>query len=158
RAEPKPYGGSRPGIMKCRASPPRRAFPLQKYQALFFSGPPVSPAWAAPPAAAVQALAPGHRRGLRVSTACVIIFRPTRREAEDYHHYCVVEQADWSAVDNLLALRNITPQTVAPEEFARQRSEFAHGNSGLPIVGDPDHVARTLTELSAAGLTGVAVS
>ena len=35
---------------------------------------------------------------------------------------------------------------------------FAHGNSGVPIVGDPDHVARQLIELSRAGLTGIAVS
>ena len=54
---------------------------------------------------------------------------------------------DWSAVDRLLAMRNITPATVPSEEFARQRSQFAHGNSGLPIVGDPDHVARELIAL-----------
>ena len=40
----------------------------------------------------------------------------------------------------------------------RQRSQFAHGNSGVPIVGDPDHVARQLIELSRAGLNGIAVS
>jgi alkanesulfonate monooxygenase SsuD/methylene tetrahydromethanopterin reductase-like flavin-dependent oxidoreductase (luciferase family) len=29
---------------------------------------------------------------------------------------------------------------------------------GLPIVGDPDHVAAQLADLSKAGLTGVALS
>jgi alkanesulfonate monooxygenase SsuD/methylene tetrahydromethanopterin reductase-like flavin-dependent oxidoreductase (luciferase family) len=29
---------------------------------------------------------------------------------------------------------------------------------GLPIVGDPDHVAQQLADLSKAGLTGAAVS
>jgi alkanesulfonate monooxygenase SsuD/methylene tetrahydromethanopterin reductase-like flavin-dependent oxidoreductase (luciferase family) len=58
----------------------------------------------------------------------------------------------------LLALRDITPQTVSPEELARQRAAFAHGNSGLPIIGDPDRVAKALVELSSAGLTGIAVS
>jgi alkanesulfonate monooxygenase SsuD/methylene tetrahydromethanopterin reductase-like flavin-dependent oxidoreductase (luciferase family) len=80
------------------------------------------------------------------------------KEAEEYHHHVVVDQADWSAVDQLLALRNITPATVPHEEFMRHRSQYAHGNSGLPIVGDPDHVAGQLIELSRAGLTGVAVS
>jgi alkanesulfonate monooxygenase SsuD/methylene tetrahydromethanopterin reductase-like flavin-dependent oxidoreductase (luciferase family) len=47
---------------------------------------------------------------------------------------------------------------MSPEEFQRQRMHFAHGNSGLPIVGDPDHVADKLIELSKAGLTGIAVS
>ena len=40
----------------------------------------------------------------------------------------------------------------------RRRGEMAHGNSGVPIVGDPDHIARQLIELSRAGLTGIAVS
>jgi alkanesulfonate monooxygenase SsuD/methylene tetrahydromethanopterin reductase-like flavin-dependent oxidoreductase (luciferase family) len=70
----------------------------------------------------------------------------------------VVEQADWSAVDKLLALRDITPATVPAEEFMARRREFAHGNSGLPIIGDPDHVTRMLVDLSRAGLTGIAVS
>ena len=35
---------------------------------------------------------------------------------------------------------------------------FAHGNSGVPIIGDPDTVAQALIELSRAGLTGIAVS
>ena len=29
---------------------------------------------------------------------------------------------------------------------------------GLPIVGDPDHVAEHLVDLSRAGLTGIAIS
>ena len=58
----------------------------------------------------------------------------------------------------LLALRNITPQTMPMEEFMRQRGQYAHGNSGVPIVGDPDHIARQLIDLSRAGLTGIAVS
>jgi len=61
-------------------------------------------------------------------------------------------------LDRLLAMRNIPPRTVSAEEFAKQRSQFAHGNSGLPIIGDPDHVARQLIDLSSAGLTGIAVS
>ena len=39
-----------------------------------------------------------------------------------------------------------------------RRREFAHGNSGLPIIGDPDHVAQKLIELAGAGLSGIAVS
>jgi FMNH2-dependent dimethyl sulfone monooxygenase len=158
RAEPKPYGGTRPIIMNAGASPTGRAFAVKNCDAFFMQASRLSVAETAERVAAVKALARAHGRAIGVYTVGVITCRPTRREAEDYHHYCVVEQADWSAVDQLLALRNITPQTVSPEEFAKQRSEFAHGNSGLPIVGDPDHVARTLIELSEAGLTGVAVS
>ena len=55
-------------------------------------------------------------------------------------------------------MKNITPQTHAPEEFQRIRDHQANGMGGLPLVGDPDKVARDLAELAAAGLTGIAVS
>ena len=97
-------------------------------------------------------------RDLGVYTVGVITCRPTMKEAEEYHHHCVVDQADWGAVDKLLSLRGITPQTVSAAEFAQKRSHYAHGNSGVPIVGDPDHVAKKLLELVSAGLTGIAVS
>ena len=70
----------------------------------------------------------------------------------------MVDQADWAAADQMLALRKITPQTTQMEEFMRLRGQMAHGNSGVPMVGDPDHIARQLIELSRAGLTGIAVS
>jgi alkanesulfonate monooxygenase SsuD/methylene tetrahydromethanopterin reductase-like flavin-dependent oxidoreductase (luciferase family) len=44
------------------------------------------------------------------------------------------------------------------EEYLTQRSHYAQGMGGLPIVGDPDDVARQLIDLSNAGLTGIAVS
>ena len=70
----------------------------------------------------------------------------------------MVEHADWSAVDGILALKNITPQTVPMEQFVVQRSQFAQGLGGLAIVGDPDHVAQQIADLSKAGLTGIALS
>jgi alkanesulfonate monooxygenase SsuD/methylene tetrahydromethanopterin reductase-like flavin-dependent oxidoreductase (luciferase family) len=58
----------------------------------------------------------------------------------------------------MLALHNITPETHTPEEFQRIRNHRANGAGGMPIIGDPDYVAQQLAELSAAGLTGIAVS
>ncbi|HZT52440.1 MAG TPA: hypothetical protein VFA22_10925, partial [Stellaceae bacterium] len=83
--------------------------------------------------------------------------KPTMRQAQDYYHHCIVEHADWNAVDRILAMKNITPQSH-PQEFARLRSEQANGMGGLPIVGDPDYVANVLATLSEAGLTGIGVS
>ena len=88
----------------------------------------------------------------------VITCRPTKKEAEDYYHYSIVENADWSAVDGILALKNITPQNTPAEKFQQIRTGYAQGMGGLPIIGDPDHVAAQLVDLSKAGLTGVAVS
>jgi alkanesulfonate monooxygenase SsuD/methylene tetrahydromethanopterin reductase-like flavin-dependent oxidoreductase (luciferase family) len=69
-----------------------------------------------------------------------------------------VEHADWRAVDDILALKNITAQNTPPEKFQQIRNGYAQGMGGLPIVGDPDYVASQLINLSQAGLTGVAVS
>jgi alkanesulfonate monooxygenase SsuD/methylene tetrahydromethanopterin reductase-like flavin-dependent oxidoreductase (luciferase family) len=69
-----------------------------------------------------------------------------------------VERADWRAVDDILALKDITAQNTPPEKFQQIRTGYAQGMGGLPIVGDPDHVTSQLIDLSKAGLTGVAVS
>jgi alkanesulfonate monooxygenase SsuD/methylene tetrahydromethanopterin reductase-like flavin-dependent oxidoreductase (luciferase family) len=158
RAKPKPYGNSHPVIMNAGASPTGRAFAIRNCDAFFMQSSRVSLAETAQKVAAVKADAAAQGREVGVFTVGNIICRPTMKEAEDYHHHVVVDQADWGAVDHLLAMRNITPQTVSHEEFMKQRSQFAHGNSGLPIVGDPDHVAGQLIDLSRAGLTGIAVS
>jgi len=158
RAQPKPFGGQQPITMNAGASAVGRAFAVRNCDAFFMQASRTSVTETAERVDAVERLARQHDREISVYTVGVITCRPTSQEAHDYHHHCVVEQADWSAVDRLLALRDITPHTVSAEEFARQRAQFAHGNSGLPIVGDPDHVARTLVDLSAAGLTGIAVS
>ena len=88
----------------------------------------------------------------------VVTCRPTKKEAADYYHYSIVERADWSAVDGILALKNITPENTPPEKFQQIRTGYAQGMGGLPVVGDPDHVAEHLIDLSKAGLTGIAIS
>ncbi len=158
RAYPKPYGGTQPPIMNAGASPTGRAFAVRNCDAFFMQASRVSVEETAQRVAEVKAAASGHSRDISVFTVGVITCRPTRKEAEEYHHYTVVEQADWSAVDNLLAMRGVRPDAMPAEEFQRQRMHFAHGNSGLPIIGDPDHVADELIALSKAGLTGIAVS
>ena len=65
---------------------------------------------------------------------------------------------DWAAVDNILAMKNITPQMHSPEEFQRLRNHQANGMGGLPLVGDPDLVSRDMERLAALGLKGIAVS
>src|SRR6195256_6408246 len=134
RAKPKPYGGSRPIIMNAGASPTGQAFAVKNCDAFFMQASRVSVAETAERVAKGKHLAQQQGREISVYTVGVITCRPTMREAEDYHRYCVVDQADWAAVDRLLAMRNITPRTVPAEEFAKQRSQFAHGNSGLPII------------------------
>ena len=95
-----------------------------------------------------QDAARAQGRDIGCYTVGVVTCRPTKKEAEEYFHHCIVEHADWSAVDVILALRKISPETVAMEKFLMHRSQYAQGNGGLPIVGDPDHVAAQLADLA----------
>src|SRR5215217_3054650 len=131
RAKPKPYGGTQPVIMNAGASPVGRAFAVRNCDAFFMQSSRVSVEETAQLVAAVKAEAAALGRHIGVFTVGVITCRPTMKEAEDYHHHVVVDQADWGAVDYMLALRNITPETTPMEEFMRQRSQYAHGNSGV---------------------------
>jgi alkanesulfonate monooxygenase SsuD/methylene tetrahydromethanopterin reductase-like flavin-dependent oxidoreductase (luciferase family) len=159
RAKPKPYGGSRPLIMNAGASPTGQAFAIRNCDALFSNvSRGISFDETARHVQNVRALAHQAGREIGVYTVGVVTCRPTAREAEDYYRHCVVDNADWRAVDNILAMKDVTPASHGPEEFQRIRTHQANGMGGLPLVGDPDTVARELAQLAAAGLTGIAVS
>ena len=159
RAKPKPYGGSRPLVMNAGASATGQAFALRNCDALFSH---VSYGLSLEETTAyvkdIKAAARPGGREIDVYTVGVVTCRPTMRKAEEYWRHCIVDNADWAAVDNILAMRNITPETHGPEEFERLRNHQANGMGGLPLVGDPDAVAQQLAQLTAAGLTGIAVS
>ena len=106
----------------------------------------------------VRALAQQAGREVDVYTVGVVTCRPTTQEAQEYYRHAVIDNADWAAVDNILRMKNITPQTHSPEEFQRIRDHQANGMGGLPLVGDPDMVARDMARLAELGLKGIAVS
>jgi dimethylsulfone monooxygenase len=159
RAKPKPHGGTRPLIMNAGASPTGQQFAIGNCDALFSN---VSHGISFDETAAhvgrVRAAARLAGRDIDVYTVGVVTCRPTAREAQDYYRHAIIEHADWAAVDNILAMRNITPETRPPEEFRRLRNHQANGMGGLPLVGDPDSVAQGLERLAAAGLRGIAIS
>jgi alkanesulfonate monooxygenase SsuD/methylene tetrahydromethanopterin reductase-like flavin-dependent oxidoreductase (luciferase family) len=88
----------------------------------------------------------------------VVTCRRTQKEAEEYYHHAIIDNADFAAIDGILAKKNITVASHGLEEVQRQRKHYANGMGGLLIVGDADRVANTLAELSSAGLTGMAIS
>src|SRR5262245_53031342 len=153
RGKPKPLGGARPIIMNAGASPTGQAFAIRNCDAFFLQASRTSLDETAKRVANAQNRAKEQGRAVGVVTC-----KPTRKEAEEYFHHCIVEHADWAAVDSILGMKNISPQTVPMQEYLAQRSGFAQGMGGLSIVGDPDHVAQQLIDLSRAGLTGVALS
>jgi alkanesulfonate monooxygenase SsuD/methylene tetrahydromethanopterin reductase-like flavin-dependent oxidoreductase (luciferase family) len=158
RTNPKPFGGSHPVTMNAGASPKGRAFALKNCDAFFTTASRTDPEQTAAKVREIKAEALGYGREIGVYTVGVVTCRPTMREAEEYHHYATVERADWNAVRDILALKNISPETVGDEAYAAQRTAYANGMGGLPIVGDPDHVAQVLAGLTRAGLSGIGIS
>ena len=77
---------------------------------------------------AAQDAARAQGREIGCYTVGVVTCRPTKKEAEEYFHHCIVEHADWSAVDGILALKNISPQTVPMQEYLTKRSQYAQGH------------------------------
>jgi dimethylsulfone monooxygenase len=174
RAKPGPIGGSRPVIMNAGQSGAGQAFAMRNCDAFFTSTsrPRLAAAGTTQAVSEAEILdkivkqvddikAEGRKFGreIEVYTQGQVICRPTQREADDYHHYANIENADWDAVDRMLALKNVTPQNTAADEFAAKRKMLASsGIGGYPFVGTPDKVAEEFANLGRAGFRGLAVS
>ena len=158
RAKPKPYGGSRPVIMNAGASPAGRAFAIRNCDALFTTADSSALDTNLKTVEAAKTDARNQGRRIDVYTVGVVTCRPNQQDAEDYYRHCVVEDADWAAVDLILARRNVTEAALGREAFQKQRLHQAHGMGGTAIVGTPDRVAGQLADLARAGLRGIAVS
>jgi alkanesulfonate monooxygenase SsuD/methylene tetrahydromethanopterin reductase-like flavin-dependent oxidoreductase (luciferase family) len=161
RAFPKPYGETRPIIMNAGSSGAGQAFALRNCDAFFTTtgAARISLAGAAARVEEVKGKARALGRDIEVFTVGQVICRPTQAEADDYYQHALIDNADWGAVEGMLALRNITAQTVSADEFAARRRYFAaNAIGGYPFVGTPDKVADELADLGRAGLRGIAVS
>ncbi|MPZ55281.1 MAG: LLM class flavin-dependent oxidoreductase [Rhizobiales bacterium] len=161
RAFPKPHGGTRPIIMNAGSTPTGRAFALRNCDAFFTANSASRTSLEAglKQVEEIKSEARALGREIEVYTIGQVICRPSQKEAEDYYRHAVIDNADWGAVERMLALRNITPQTVSPEEYAAKRQYFAaNAIGGYPFVGSPDKVADELANLARSGLRGIAVS
>jgi len=173
RAKPKPFGGTRPVIMNAGRSGPGQAFAMRNCDAFFTSTGALRLEIAGTArdtgvsvhdrvvqqVRRIRDEAREFGRDIEVFTQGQVICRPTQREAEDYHHHANVENADWPAIEQMLALKDITPQNTAANEYAAKRSlQAASGIGGFPFVGTPDKIAEEFADISRAGVRGIAVS
>lgn len=161
RAYPKPYGGSRPIIMNAGSSEVGQAFALRNCDAFFVAtaGSRTSLEGNAKKVAEIKRAAQNFGREIEVYTVGQVICRPTQKEAEDYYRHAIIENADWGAIDGMLANKSITPQTIPPDEYVKKRQYFAaNAIGGYPFVGTPDRVADELESISKAGVRGIALS
>jgi dimethylsulfone monooxygenase len=161
RAYPKPHGGTRPIIMNAGSSPVGQAFALRNCDAFFVAtaGSRTSLEANANKVAEVKGAARNIGRDIEVFTVGQVICRPSQKEAEDYYRHAIIENADWGAIDGMLANKSITRATVPPDEYEAKRRYFAaNAIGGYPFVGTPDRVAEELATISRAGMRGIALS
>jgi len=161
RAYPKPYGGTRPIIMNAGSSPVGQAFALRNCDAFFVAtaGSRTSLEANAKKVAEVKGAARNIGRDIEVFTVGQVICRRSQQEAEDYYRHAIIENADWGAIDGMLANKSITPNTIPPDEYEAKRRYFAaNAIGGYPFVGTPDRVAEELAIISSAGMRGIALS
>jgi alkanesulfonate monooxygenase SsuD/methylene tetrahydromethanopterin reductase-like flavin-dependent oxidoreductase (luciferase family) len=144
--------------MNAGASDVGRAFAIRNCDAFFTQASRRSMEETAERVKAAKADAKSQGRELDVYTVGVVTCRRTKKEAEEYYRYAMIENGDWSAVDGILVKKNISPATVGQEEFLAQRQHYINGMGGLLMVGDPDQIADTLANLSRAGVRGVGFS
>jgi dimethylsulfone monooxygenase len=161
RAEPKPYGDTRPLLMNAGSSDVGQAFALRNCDAFFVAtaGSRTSLAGSAVKVTEVKTEAQKLGRDIEVFTVGQVICRPTQKEADDYYQHVNIENADWGAIDGMLANKSITPATMPPEEYDAKRRYFAaNAIGGYPFVGTPDRVAEELAIISQAGVRGIGLS
>lgn len=159
RGKPKPFNNTHPLTMNAGASPTGRTFALRNCDAFFTNAArDDSPEETAKHVQSVKQEAASYGQDIDVYTVGVITCRPSASVAKEYYHHCIVDNADWGAVDTILAKRDVRPDTVGEQEFQRQREHTANGMGGLPIIGDPDQVAGMLYNLHVAGLRGIGAS
>ena len=161
RAFPKPYGETRPIIMNAGRSGVGQAFALKNCDA-FFTATVDSRAFdrgQRQESRGDQGRSASIGREIDVYTVGQVVCRPTQKEADEYYRYAVIDNADWGAIEQMMALKNVTRQTVTAEVFAQQQQYYAgKAIGGYPFVGTPDRVAEELANISRAGMRGIAVS
>jgi alkanesulfonate monooxygenase SsuD/methylene tetrahydromethanopterin reductase-like flavin-dependent oxidoreductase (luciferase family) len=161
REKPKPYGGTDPIIMNAGISDEGRAFALRNCDALFIAAnygfDDESLARARADCATQQQAAAALGRDIELFTNGTVLCRPTRKEAEEYHHYLCVENADWEAVDNMLRMRGRLAG-VSPSEHEALRRRYAMTSGGFACIGSPDDVADMLETISRAGFAGIGLT
>ena len=150
-SNPRPVQSSVP-ILNAAASKEGREFAMRNANFLFT--PIFTVEHAAETVNDIRQKAAAVNRDVGVLTFCMVVCRPTRKEAEDYLDYYANQNADWDAVDYLMKLQGLHAQSFSPQALADFRDRFAAGHGSYPLVGTPDHIADEIERLAATGLSG----
>lgn len=156
-SEPKPIQAPRPVIMSAGFSPAGQAF-ARKWADLNFCALQSIEDAAPIVAKAKQAAWQEHKRNILVFAGGWIVCRDTEKEARDYADYVIKERGDLSVAE--AELGEMMPNSHSIRGLARQGlvERIMAGFFGLPFVGTPEQIVDRLTQVSAAGLDGLAIS
>jgi FMNH2-dependent dimethyl sulfone monooxygenase len=97
-------------------------------------------------------------RNVDVFTNAYCVCRPSAREAEEFHHYYAVENANEEAVEKMYVGRGIKDNPNISESVkADIKLRMAGGNSGYPLIGNPDMITEKIKKLNETGFAGIAM-
>ena len=98
-----------------------------------------------------------NKRKVEVLTFSHVVCCPTEAEAKARWQH-ILDNADWAAVDNLVALQFAHAQSFPHDLLALIRERMAAGHGGFPLVGTPEQVADGICTLHATGFRGTTLS
>ncbi len=156
RANPKPIRQPRPIVMNAGQSGSGLEFAVRNADYLFRAVQKLSTAKSE--IEQVKKLTKALNRKLDVFTNVYCVCRPTVREAEDFHHYYAVENVNEEAVERMYVGRGIKDDhNLSASVKADIKLRMAGGNSGYPLIGDPDTIVDKIKSLSEIGFSGIAM-
>ena len=155
KGDPSPMRGGVP-VINAAGSAQGREFATDNANFLFT--PAIDLARSKDEIAALKAQAAAKNRKVGVLTFSHVVCRPTQKEAQDYVHYIVEENADWVATDNLIKLQLAHALSFPHDLLTQIRHSMALGHGGFPLVGTPDQVAEGLIRLHETGFAGTTLS
>lgn len=155
RGEPKAVNGL-PPIVNAAGSGEGREFAVRNANFLFT--PAIDLDRSKEEVAELKEKASSIGRSVDVLTFTTVVCRPTQKEARDWLEHYAQKNADWEAVDNLIALQFAHAQSFPHDLMALIRDRFAAGHGGFPLIGTPEKVADGIEMLRDAGFGGITLA
>jgi alkanesulfonate monooxygenase SsuD/methylene tetrahydromethanopterin reductase-like flavin-dependent oxidoreductase (luciferase family) len=153
---PKPYDDDRPMIVCAGNSDRGRDFAARNAD-MMFTGVRVDRDALTGTVASLKKMAKAYGNKIGVFTNVYVVCRPTRKEAEEYHHYYAVEMADTEAAENMVIGRGLDQREMPDHVRDMLRLRAAGGNGALPVIGDPDEVTARMVQLHECGIDALAM-
>ncbi|MGZ5096420.1 MAG: LLM class flavin-dependent oxidoreductase [Burkholderiales bacterium] len=152
--KPKPWGNEFPMLISAGSSTEGRGFAARHVDCLFTSVQKMDVV--ADNIASVRAMATEAGKQVQVFASGHTIARPTRKEAEDYYNYVVIEKGDWAAAEHAAAIR-LKGRESRYDQIEELKQRLVSGLGTCPLIGSYDDVDNKIRQLSEAGLDGMAL-